>query len=149
MICSVVLVSGVQQSGSVIYIYTYPFFFRFFSHISYCIVEYWLEFPVSYTSPCWLSIFVFFFSNARFSFQTYRLFKAMFSLLVALVTQWCPTLCGPMDYSLPVSSVQGILQARILEWVAVSYSRELSQPRDRTWVSHIVGRFFTIWATRG
>ena len=64
------------------------------------------------------------------------------------VTQWCPTLCNPMDCSLPGSSVHGILQARILEWVALSCSRGSSQPRDRTWVSCIAGRRFTIWATR-
>ena len=58
------------------------------------------------------------------------------------VTQLCPTLCDPMDCSLPRSSVHGIFQARALEWVAISFSR------DRTWVSHIVGRHFTIWATQ-
>ena len=59
-----------------------------------------------------------------------------------------PTLCNPMDCSLSGSSVHGIHQARILEWVVISFSRGSSQPRDRTWVSHIAGRFFTIWATR-
>ena len=63
------------------------------------------------------------------------------------ITQSCLTLCDPMDYSLPGSSVHGILQARILEWVAVTFSRGSSQPRDQTQVSHIAGRFFTIWAT--
>ena len=58
------------------------------------------------------------------------------------VAQLCPTLCDPMDYT-----VHGILQARILEWVAVPFSRGSSQPRDRTQVSHIAGRFFTSWAT--
>ena len=57
-------------------------------------------------------------------------------------------LCDPMDCSLPGSSIHGIFQARILEWVAISFSRRSSQPRDWTWVSHIVGRCFTIWATR-
>ena len=42
----------------------------------------------------------------------------------------------------------GILQARVLEWVAISFSRVSSWPRDRTWVSHLVGRHFTIWATK-
>ena len=65
-----------------------------------------------------------------------------------LVTQSCPTLCDPMDCSPPGSSVHGILQARILEWVAMSFSRGSSQPRDWTWVSCTAGRFFTIWATR-
>ena len=53
-----------------------------------------------------------------------------------------------MDCSLPCSSTHGIFQARVLEWVAISFSRGSSRPRDRTWVSHIVGRRFTIWATR-
>ena len=54
-----------------------------------------------------------------------------------------PTDCGPLG-----SSVHGILQARILEWVAVPSSRGSSQPRGRTQVFHIAGGFFTIWATR-
>ena len=53
-----------------------------------------------------------------------------------------------MDYSPPGSSIQGILQARILEWLASLSSRGSSQSRDRTQVSHIAGRFFTVWATR-
>ena len=59
-----------------------------------------------------------------------------------LVTQSCPTLCNPMDYSLPRSSVHGILQARILEWVAMYSSRGSSQPRNQTGVSCIAGRYF-------
>ena len=53
-----------------------------------------------------------------------------------------------MDCSLPGSSVHGILQARILGWVAITFSRGSSRLRDRTRVSCIAGRFFTIWATR-
>ena len=60
------------------------------------------------------------------------------------VAQLCPTLCDPVDCSLPGSSVQGILQARILEWVAISFSRESSRPRDRTLVSGIGGRRFNL-----
>ena len=67
---------------------------------------------------------------------------------VCEVAQSCPTLCDPVDYSPPDSSVHGILQARILEWVAISFSRGSSQPRDRTWVSCIAGRRFILWATR-
>ena len=63
------------------------------------------------------------------------------------VTNSCPTLYNPMD-CLPGSSVNGILQARILEWVAIPFSRGSSQSRDQTWVTCITGRFFTIWATR-
>ena len=64
------------------------------------------------------------------------------------VAQSCPTLCDPMDCSPPGSSVHGIHQARILEWIAISFSRGSSQPRDRTQVSHIVGRCFNLWASR-
>ena len=65
-----------------------------------------------------------------------------------LVAQLYSTLCNSMGYSAPGSSVQGILQARILEWVAISYSRGSSWPRNQTPVSCIAGRFFTILATR-
>ena len=64
------------------------------------------------------------------------------------VAQLCPTLCNPVDCSPPDFSVHGILQARILEWVAVSFSRGSSQPRDRTQVSCIAGRRFNLWAAR-
>ena len=66
---------------------------------------------------------------------------------VFLVAQSGPTLCNPMDCSLPGSSVHGTFQARILEWVAISFSRRSSQPRDRTQVSRVVGRHLTAWAT--
>ena len=65
-----------------------------------------------------------------------------------LVTESCPTLCDPKDCSLSGSSVHRILQARILEWVAISFSRGSSRPRDRTCVSHIASGLFTDWATR-
>ena len=64
------------------------------------------------------------------------------------VAQLCPTLCDPVDCSLPGSSVHWIFQAIVLEWIAISFSRGSSQPRDRTWVSCIVDRRFTVWATR-
>ena len=60
------------------------------------------------------------------------------------VAQLCPTLCDPMDCRLPGSSVHGIFRARILEWVAISFSRRSSQPRDWSWVSLMVGRRFTV-----
>ena len=62
--------------------------------------------------------------------------------------QLCPTLCDPMDCSPPGSSVHGILQARILEWVAVPFSRGSFQPRNRTQAFCIAGGFFTAWTTR-
>ena len=64
------------------------------------------------------------------------------------VAQLCLILCDPMDCSLTGSSVHGIFQTRILEWVAISFSRGSSRPRDRTRVSCIVGSCFTVWATR-
>ena len=64
------------------------------------------------------------------------------------VTQSCPTLCDPMNCSPPGSSVHGIFQARILEWVAISFFRGSSQPRDQTQVSCIAGRCFNLWVTR-
>ena len=65
-----------------------------------------------------------------------------------LVTQSCPTCCDLMDYSALVSFVYGILQARILEWVAIPFSRASSWSKDRTQVFWIAGIFFTLWATR-
>ena len=62
----------------------------------------------------------------------------VFNLLKVKVAQSCQTLCNPLGYT-----VHGILQARILEWGAISFSRGSSQPRDQTQVLHIAGRFFT------
>ena len=59
------------------------------------------------------------------------------------VVQLCPTLCDPMDYI-----VHGILQPRILEWVAFPFSWGASQPRNQTQISHIAGGFFTNWAMK-
>ena len=66
-----------------------------------------------------------------------------------LVVQSCVTFCDPVDYSPPGFSVHGILQVRILKWVAISFSMGSSQPRDRTWVSCLAGRCFILWATSG
>ena len=65
-----------------------------------------------------------------------------------LVAELCLYLCYPVDYCPPGSSVHGIFQARVLEWVAISFTRGSSPPRDWTWVSCMAGRFFTNWATR-
>ena len=74
---------------------------------------------------------------------TYLKFLRGLSESEVKVAQSCLTLCNPMDYT-----IHGILQLRILEWVAFLFSRGSSQPRDRTQVSHIAGGFFTSWATR-
>ena len=63
--------------------------------------------------------------------------------------QSCPTLCDPIDGSPLGSSISGILQARILEWVAISFSRVSFQPRDQTRVSHTAGRFLNHPSHRG
>ena len=65
-----------------------------------------------------------------------------------LVAQSCLTVCDPVGCSPPGSAVNGIFQARIVEWVAIPFSREYSQPRDQTWVSCTADRFSTTWATR-
>ena len=84
--------------------------------------------------------------------ETKLVFTQLLSSNVCVkVTQSCPTLCNPMDYSLPGSSVYGILRARILEWVAIPFSRGYSQPRDQTRVFCIASRFFTTehpWASQ-
>ena len=65
-----------------------------------------------------------------------------------LVTSCVWLFCNPVDCSLPGFSIHGIFQARILEWVAISFSRRSSGPRDWTQVSQIAGRLFTVWVTR-
>ena len=65
-----------------------------------------------------------------------------------LIIQSCLTVCNPMDWSPPGSYVHGILQTKIMVWVAISSSRGSSQPKDWTSICHIVGRLFTVWATR-
>ena len=70
------------------------------------------------------------------------------SIIFLLVPQMCPTICDPVDCSPPGSSVHGIFQARVLEWVAISFSRESSWPRAQTWVSCTASRVFTTWAIR-
>ena len=72
------------------------------------------------------------------------------SIAQLLLSQSCPTLCGPLDYSLPGSSVHGLLQARTLEWVAISFSRGSFWPRDPTCISYVscIGQWdFTTSAT--
>ena len=71
-----------------------------------------------------------------------------YECMLAQLLESCVTPCDPMDCSPPGSSIHRILQARILEWVAISFSRGSSWPRDWTWVSHIAGRCFNLWATR-
>ena len=85
--------------------------------------------------------------KVRFCQQLLRLVAFIHNWKV-LDTQWCPALCDPMDWGPPGFSACGILQARILEWVAVPFSRGSSQPRDWTQVFCVAGRLFTIWTNR-
>ena len=84
-----------------------------------------------------------------FIYTLYILKPAMLYKKWSESTQLCPTLGNPRNCSPPGSSVNGISQARILEWIAISFSRGFSQPRGRTRVSCTAGRFFAIWVTRG
>ena len=96
------------------------------------------EFMFTFPFYLWQTMLIFFSSlvgTSRF------LLKCMLCVLVA---QLCPTLCNPMNCSPPGLSVHGIFQARILEWIAIPFSRGISQPRDRTLVSCLAGRFFTV-----
>ena len=68
-------------------------------------------------------------------------------VVIVLVTQLCLSLCDPTGCSLPGSSVYGILQARILAWIVIPFSRGSFQSRNRAQVSCVAGRFFTVWAT--
>ena len=78
-----------------------------------------------------------FFDTILFLLHKYLDIELWGCIVKVKVTQLCSTLCDLMDYSLPGSSVHGILQARLLGWVAVPFSRRSSRPRDQTWVSHI------------
>ena len=86
-------------------------------------------------------------SQSNLNFITFEVHEPKV-LMKVLFVQSCPTLCDPMDCSPSGSSVHGILQARILEWVVIPFSREPSWLGDWTWVPCIGYRFFTVWATR-
>ena len=77
---------------------------------------------------------------------TYKINVDVFSQSRCVLSHFSLTLCNPMEYSPPGSSVHGIFQARMLEWIAISYSKGSSRPRDQAWslVSPaLAGRFFT------
>ena len=114
----------------------YPFFSD--SLPMWVITEYWVEFPATQLV---LVNYLFYILNLNWKYvlKQILLLLSCFNLV---------RLCGPMDCSRPGSSVHGILQARILKWVAMPSSKSSSQPKDRTQISCIAGRFFTIWASR-
>ena len=100
-----------------------------------------------FSSTINVTYFAFFFLSifpiCLFLFVSYITLK-----MKVLVAQLCSVVCNPMDCTPPGSSVHGILQARILEWIAIPFFRGFSWPRNQTQVSCLAGRFFTIWATR-
>ena len=98
--------------------------------------------------PCLVGELIYTLHAAGHHWKKKKKTNTVVSIVKVLVIQACPTLCDPMDYSLRGSSIHGIFKARILKWAAISFSRGSSQPRDRTWVSHIVGRCFTVWAKK-
>ena len=105
----------------------------------------WAKVPVCATDGHnlqWMNIP--FIASNHFSGQV--ALKFHYILSESEVAQSCPTLCDPMDCSLWGSSFHGIFQARVLEWIAICFSRGPSWPRNRTQVSHIAGRHLTIWA---
>ena len=89
------------------------------------------------------------FSSKNTGVGCHRLLRhvQIISVKVKCVSQPCLTLCYPVDCSPPGSFVHGILQARILGWVDIPFSRGSSWPRDQTRVSNIAGIFLTVWAT--
>ena len=87
--------------------------------------------------PLTLSIFI----GSKFNFDIKLLCACV------LVVQLCLVLYDPVDCIPPGSSVHGVLQSRVLEWVVIPSSRGSSPPRDQTWVSYIAGKFFTTWVT--
>ena len=129
-----------RASSFIFYFYLFPLIFSSSQrHRQYCLS--WLSFCILFTlfQPCGILILKSLNSQRRFLESTFS---------TVLVIQSCLTLSNPIDCSSPGSPVRGILQARKLERVAISFFRGSSQPRNQTQVSCIAGRFFTIWATR-
>ena len=107
--------------------------------------------PVCQPLYCPTVLFKVLYCNIKAIFFTCLSLPASYVLSVCCAAVLCPVVSGswqPQNCNPPGSSVHGILQARILEGVAISSSRESSQPRDQTQVCGIAGRFFTVWATR-
>ena len=113
-----------------------------------------LYFGILKPKPCaWFRVvhvqYILFQSNVKLTLRTVSKLCESEKVLVA---QTCLTLCDPMDCSLSAyqdrKHVHGIFQARTLEWVAIPFSRSSCWPRGWPWISCMVGRFFTIWATR-
>ena len=129
---------------NIIYLFTCLCHFQFLSSLSY-------NFPNTGLLPSYLGLFLdilllSFSFTKKWKFVVSRGNKIVNNHEV-LVTQSCPTVCDPVDCSSPESSIHGILQTRIPEWVAIPFCRRSSWPRDSTWVSCIPDGLLTIWAT--
>ena len=105
--------------------------------------------PRTILAPCHSSVLSFSIAFSGRSSGPYLKLHACVCVRACSVAQWCPTLFDPMDYSPPGSSVHRILQTRILEWVAIFYSRGSSRPRDWTQVSRVscIGRWILYHCT--
>ena len=126
-----------------------PFFFFLFCILFYII----LFFHMGVTKIAWIWVTILpstlsLISAFVSSFSVFRMTVNCSWSCESEVAQSCPTLCDPVDCSPPGSSVHGILRPRILEWVAISFSRGSSRPRGRTQLSCMAGRRFNLWATR-
>ena len=110
--------------------------------VSACVLSHVQLFATPWTVACQAPM------SMEFSRQEYWSRLPFLSSKKELYTQSCLTLWDPMDFSPSGFAVHGILQARILKWVAIPFSRGSSWPRDQTWVSCIADRFSIIWATR-
>ena len=117
--------------------------------ISYCYVFLMKQFLNKYS---FLSLVIFFILKSILFYISWIIQLSynccLFNLVKMLVTLSCLTLWEPMDFSLPSSSVHGILQARILEWVDMPTSGGSSWLRNQACFSCIAGRFFTVWDIR-
>ena len=128
-----------SASGPLHLLFRLPGFFRMSLH--FASIRPSLNIQSEMTSPLLFSTSVpcFFFQSVSTTYLFYYVWKVK-----ALVAQSCLTLYEPMDCSPPGFPVHRVFQARILEWVAIPFSKGSSQPRDRTWVSCIAGGFLTV-----
>ena len=116
----------------------FSLFGNLFSYIRSPVLETWFSY---------LSFVYFFFLYSNFRKIYSPLFSNSFIEFLWVCIHSCPTLCNAIDCSPPAFSVHGISQARILEWVAISFVRRSSRPRDRTWVSCIDRCILYHWTT--
>ena len=117
-------------------LFIFTFISNFLLFLSSSFLPYWEEISIKKQQLMMFS---------KSAFQIYLIFNTFCEVKWSEVAQSCPTLCDPMDCRPPGSSTHGIFQARVLEWVAISFSRGSYRPRDQTQISHIAGRHFTVW----